>query len=140
MRKLLGVIAIGLACWAAAFAYGALALAQSVPPAPHELPNGLTDLTFGQVMVLLSNFGIGGLVFFIWLYDMKRQTGLEVLNERYNETSQHHLNAFRDINAAYRELASETNKAMILNVQIQSRLAEKLERMERDQDRERGKP
>ncbi len=139
MRRILSWMAIGLAIWGMAFAYGALALAQSVPPVPHDVPSGIGDLTFAQVMVLLSNFGIGGLVFFIWLYDMKRQTGLEELNARYAEVSQQHLSAFRDINAAYRELASETNKTMLLTVQIQTRLTEKLERMERDQEREKGR-
>ncbi len=100
MRRILGWMAIGLVIWGMAFAYGALALAQSVPPVPHDVPSGIGDLTFAQVMVLLSNFGIGGLVFFIWLYDMKRQTGLEELNARYAEVSQQHLSAFRDINAA----------------------------------------
>ena len=139
MRRILGGMAIGLAAWGTAAAYGALALAQSVPPVPHDVPSGIGDLTFAQVMVLLSNFGIGGLVFFIWLYDMKRQTGLEALNARYAEVSQQHLQAFQDINADYRELASDTNKTMLLTVQIQTRLTEKLERMERDQERERGR-
>lgn len=132
-------MAIGIAVWGMAFACGALALAQSVPPVPHDVPSGITDLTFGQVMVVASNFGIGGLVFIIWIYDLKRQTGLEELNARYAEVSQQHLSAFRDINAAYRELASETNKTMLLTVQIQTRLTEKLERMERDQEREKGR-
>lgn len=135
-RKTLSLMALLLCAWGATFWQGVTALAQSVPPVPHEGPGGISDLTFGQVMVLLSNFGIGGLVFFIWLYDMKRQTGLEQLNERYHDVTTQHLSAFKDINAAYRDLAAETNKTMLLNVQIQSRLTEKLERMERDQERD----
>lgn len=131
LRHILSVIALLLGCWIMAFGYGVSALAQVVPPLAHDQPTSISDLTFGQVMVLLSNFGIGGLVFFIWLYDMKRQTGLEQLNTRYSESSAAHLQAFKDINEAYRELASETNKATLLNVQVQTRLAEKLEAMER---------
>lgn len=139
MRRILSLMAVGLALWGMAFAYGAMALAQSVPPVPHDVPSGLGDLTFGQVMVLISNFGIGGLVFLVWWYDQRRQTGLEQLNQRYDESSEQHLIAFRDINAAYRELANKTTETMLLTVQIQTRLTEKLERMERDQEREKGR-
>lgn len=129
-RQVLSVMAMLLGVWIVSAAYGMTALAQSVQPLPHE-PTSIGDLTFGQVMVLVSNFGIGGLVFFIWIYDQRRQVGLEQLNTRYSDASAAHLQAFRDINEAYRELAAETNKATLLNVQVQTRLAEKLEAMER---------
>lgn len=130
-RQILSVMALLLGVWMVTTGYGVTAMAQGVPSMPHDQPTSISDLTFGQVMVLLSNFGIGGLVFFIWLYDMKRQTGLEQLNLRYSDSAAAHLQAFKDINEAYRELAAETNKATLLNVQVQTRLAEKLEAMER---------
>lgn len=129
-RSILSVMAVLLGAWLVTTGYGLTALAQSVAPSPHE-PATIGDLTFGQIMVLISNFGIGGLVFFVWLYDQRRQVGLEQLNTRYSDSAAAHLQAFRDINEAYRELAAETNKATLLNVQVQTRLAEKLEAMER---------
>ncbi len=129
-RQILSVMGVLLGVWVVTTGYGLSALAQSVQPLPHE-PTSISDLTFGQLMVLISNFGIGGLVFFIWIYDQRRQVGLEQLNTRYSDSSAAHLQAFRDINEAYRELATETNKATLLNVQVQTRLAEKLEAMER---------
>ncbi len=131
MRRLLQLAGIALVAWAIAFWHALPVLAQD----PSASANGLPALSFGQWMVVLSNFGIGGIVFIVWFFDMKRQTALEQLIERYDQAQAGHLQAFRDISAAYRELAAETNKATLLNVQIQTRLVEKLERMEREAEK-----
>ncbi len=82
MRRILGWMAIGIAVWGMAFAYGALALAQSVPPVPHDVPSGIGDLTFAQVMVLLSNFGIGGLVLAIQAKNAQKMGDLATAQQK----------------------------------------------------------
>ncbi|WP_447978096.1 hypothetical protein [Candidatus Nitrospira bockiana] len=107
-------------------------LAQELPPpAPINGEPSIFGLTFAQLMTLISNLGLGGIVFVIWFHGFKRQTALEDLIKRYDDTQRAHLEAFRAINEAYRQLATDTKDTMILNIQVQTRLVEKLEAMER---------
>lgn len=108
----------------------ALAHAADVPAGGGN--HSLIDLTFEQLMAMMSNLGLGAIVFVVWLHGMKRQTSLETLIGKYNEVQEAHLSAFKDINAAYREMAEETKDTILMSTQIQTRLVEKLERMERD--------
>lgn len=100
-------------------------------PTPAAGEQSIFGLTFAQLMALISNLGLGGIVFVIWLHGIKRQTSVEALLTRYEESQQGHLQAFKDINEAYRALATDMHNTMLLNIQIQTRLVEKLEAMER---------
>ena len=105
----------------------------------HATPDTpLVDMTFGQLMTLVTNVGLGGLVFFVWFRAMKRETSMETLIGRYNESQAAHLAAFQDINKEHRammrevmeqhrRLAEETRDAVLLNVQVNTRLVEKLD-------------
>lgn len=97
----------------------------------------ILGLTFGQLMALVSNFGLGGMVFIVWLIGLRRQTSMESLLTTYSAVQREHLEAFREINAAYRITNEKTVEAILLNVSTLSTLAEKVERMERDRERER---
>jgi|CXWL01.1.fsa_nt_gi hypothetical protein len=93
-------------------------------------PDGVVGITFNQLMYLVTNAGLGGIVLVIWLFERKRSTSMEHLIEKYDATQRAHLDAFQAINGAYRELMRDTKDTMLLTVQVQTRLVEKLERME----------
>ena len=128
--------------------------------------------TVVDLLGVLSNLGLGAIVFVIWYFGQKRQATLEMLIEQYRTLIEQDLEKFKVINEAqihqfheiwksfrqliaenqdtfksidaknseqfltlwqaYREVNRETQDTMLLNVRIQSRLVEKLERMERD--------
>jgi hypothetical protein len=94
----------------------------------------LFGLTFGQVMMLVTNLGMGGIVFIIWLNGLKRQTSMEHLIEKYDETQQAHLAAFKDITENYRTLATDMKNTTLLAIQVQTRLVERLEHTEARRD------
>lgn len=70
--------------------------------------------------------------FGILAYMMYRQSALENITKRYDETQQAHLQAFKDINEAYRVMLKETKDTILLAVQVQSTLVAKLDAMERN--------
>lgn len=96
---------------------------------------------FTEILSVITNFGLGGLVFVIWYWGLRRQTSLEHLIEKYETDGTNHAEAFRQINVrntetfreifeAYRTMNDETHRTILLSIQIQTRLVEKLERME----------
>lgn len=110
--------------------------AQGLVAPPETVVFGLTP---AQWVVFLSNVGFGGVFLYFLLTSLKRQQSLEEIVRRYDDTQQAHLQAFRDISEAYRELLGKAQDTMILGVQVQTRLVEKLERMERTRE-EGGRP
>jgi hypothetical protein len=70
--------------------------------------------------------------FGILAYMMYRQSALEGITKRYDETQQAHLQAFKDINEAYRVMLKETKDTILLAVQVQTTLVAKLDSMERN--------
>lgn len=70
--------------------------------------------------------------FGILAYMMYRQSALENITKRYDETQQAHLTAFKDINEAYRTMLKETKDTILLAVQVQTTLVAKLDQMERN--------
>jgi hypothetical protein len=109
------------------FAQGA---PEAVPPL-HEVD------TWERWLNLAERVGFCLVGFAILAYLLYRQDKLEGVTKRYDEMQAAHLQAFKDINAVYRNLSDENQKVILLNTQIQTRLVEKLERMERDRGQER---
>ena len=70
--------------------------------------------------------------FGILAYMMYRQSTLEGITKRYDETQQAHLQAFKDINEAYRVMLKETKDTILLSVQVQTTLVARVEAMERN--------
>ena len=96
-----------------------------------------------ELLGALSNLGLGAMVFVIWYFGQRRQATLEMLVEQYRSLIQQDLEKFKVINEAqihqfqeiwksFRQLIAENQDAILLNVQVQSQLTEKLARMERD--------
>lgn len=122
--------------WSIAHVVGTMALLATQPLWAQEAvaspgDQSLFGLTFGQIMMLVTNLGMGGIVFVIWLNGLKRQTSMEHLIEKYDETQKAHLAAFRDIVENYRALARDTKDTTLLAVQVQTRLVERLEAAEK---------
>lgn len=69
--------------------------------------------------------------FGILAYMMYRQSALEGITKRYDDTQQAHLQAFKEINEAYRVMLKDTKDTILLAVQVQSTLIAKLDAMER---------
>jgi len=91
-------------------------------------------------------FGLGGMIFVIWLFDYRRQRGLESIIEKYDETQQSHLAAFKDINDRHVATFAEAMKAMqkvsedaqstaILCAQVNTRIAERLDHLAKEHSR-----
>lgn len=104
--------------------------AQEAPPTvlPDQTVFGLTP---GQWILFMSNVGFAGVFLYFLLQSLKRQEGLDTIVKRYDETQKAHLEAFKDITANYRQLTTDMRDAMLLSVQVQTRLVEKLDQMER---------
>ncbi|MCS6302353.1 MAG: hypothetical protein H8K07_01605 [Nitrospira sp.] len=81
---------------------------------------------------LIERVGFCLVGFGILAYMMCRQSALEGITKRYDETQQAHLQAFKDINEAYRVMLKETKDTILLSVQVQSTLLAKVEAMERN--------
>lgn len=106
-----------------------------MPPAPSFFDPGL--LEFVKV------FGLGGMIFTIWLFDYRRQRSLESIVEQYDKTQQAHLAAFKDINErnmtafkesmnAIQKVAEDAKGTAILCAQVNSQVAAKLEFLTRE--------
>lgn len=106
-----------------------------VQPAPSFFDPGL--LEFVKV------FGLGGMIFTIWLFDYRRQRSLESIVEQYDKTQQAHLAAFKDINErnmtafkesmnAIQKVAEDAKGTAILCAQVNSQVAAKLEFLTRE--------
>jgi len=104
------------------------ALAQ---PAPSLLPaSPASEIERWADAVERIGFCLVG--FGILAYMMYRQSALEHITKRYDETQQAHLQAFKDINEAYRVMVKETKDTIVLAVQVQTTLVAKLDSMERN--------
>ncbi len=83
-------------------------------------------------------FGLGGMVFVIWLFDYRRQRGLEEIIKQYDATQQAHLAAFQDINnrnigtfreamSAMQKVSEDSQGTAILCAQVNTKVAERLD-------------
>jgi hypothetical protein len=101
-----------------------------------SVPDGVPPLheidAWERWLNLAERVGFCLVGFAILAYLLYRQDKLEGVTKRYDEMQAAHLQAFKDINAVYRSLSDENQNVILLNTQIQTRLVEKLERMERD--------
>ena len=106
-----------------------------VPPAPSFFDPGL--LEFVKV------FGLGGMIFTIWLFDYRRQRGLEEIIQRYDATQTAHLAAFKDINernmgtfreamSAMQKNAEDAQSTAILCAQVNTKVAERLDYLSKE--------
>ena len=104
-------------------------------PAPSFFDPGL--LEFVKV------FGLGGMIFTIWLFDYRRQRGLEEIIQKYDETQKAHLAAFKDINdrnmGTFREAmnamqknAEDAQSTAILCAQVNTKVAERLDYLSKE--------
>lgn len=96
-----------------------------------EEPNSVALTELDQWAKLAERLGFCLVGFGILAYMMYRQSALEGITKKYDETQQAHLQAFKDINEAYRLLVKESKDTILLSVQVQTRLLEKVEAMER---------
>ena len=110
MKKLYRTLPIFILLWTI-WSWQTLAPAQVPDPAPsvvHTPPlfdPGLMD--FAKV------FGLGGMIFIVWLFDYRRQRSLESIVEQYDKTQQAHLAAFKDINERNMSVFKEAMNAII---------------------------
>lgn len=81
---------------------------------------------------LVERVGFCLVGFGLLAYMMYRQSALEGITKRYDETQQAHLQAFKDINEAYRVMLTETKDTILLSVQVQTTLVARVEAMERN--------
>ena len=81
---------------------------------------------------LVERLGFCLVGFGILAYMMYRQSALEGITKRYDETQRAHLQAFKDINEAYRAMMKDTKDTILLAVNVQSTLVAKLDTMERN--------
>ena len=81
---------------------------------------------------LVERLGFCLVGFGILAYMMYRQSALEGITKRYDETQQAHLQAFKEINEAYRAMMKDTKDTILLAVNVQSTLVAKLDSMERN--------
>lgn len=81
---------------------------------------------------LIERLGFCLVGFGILAYMMYRQSALEGITKRYDETQQAHLEAFKNINEAYRVMLKDTKDTILLAVNVQSTLVAKLDSMERN--------
>lgn len=113
-----------------------LAPAQGPSPVPVALPT--TSLFDPGVMDFLKVFGLGGMIFVIWLFDYRRQRSLESIVEQYDKAQQAHLTAFKDINDrnisifkesmhAFTKVADDAKGTAILCATVNTQVAAKLE-------------
>lgn len=110
-------------------------------PAPHSMtPAPFFD---SGLLEFVKVFGLGGMIFTIWLFDYRRQRSLESIVQQYDNTQQAHLAAFKDINernmtafkesmAAIQKVAEDAKGTAILCAQVNTQVAAKLEYLTRE--------
>ena len=140
MRTLYRTLPLFILLWMV-WAWQTPAPAQTPGPEPivvHTQPMfdpGLVD--FAKV------FGLGGMIFVIWLFDYRRQRSLESIVEQYDKTQQAHLAAFKDINErnmavfkeamnAIQKVADDAKGTAILCATVNTQVAAKLEILMRE--------
>ena len=125
--------------WVALVAQAPSAAQEAAPPAAptivHERP-----LIDPGMLDFIKVFGLGGMVFVIWLFDYRRQRGLEDIIKQYDQTQQAHLAAFKDINErnmgafkeamiAMRKVAEDAQSTAVLCAQVNTTVGAKLEQL-----------
>lgn len=140
MRTLYRTLPLFILLWMV-WAWQTPAPAQTPTPEPivvHTQPMfdpGLMD--FAKV------FGLGGMIFIIWLFDYRRQRSLESIVKQYDDTQQAHLAAFRDINerniatfkeamSAMQRVAEDAQSTAILCAQVNTKVAERLDYLSKE--------
>ncbi len=107
------------------------------PPAP---PASFFD---PGLLEFVKVFGLGGMIFTIWLFDYRRARGLEEIIKLYDETQKSHLAAFKDINernmSTFREamsglqkVADDSQSTAILCAQVNTKVAERLDYLSKE--------
>ncbi len=108
----------------------------------------------GGVLDFVKVFGLGGMIFVIWLFDYRRQRSLESIIEEYKKivqdnaklfdaTQQAHLAAFRDINErnlstfkeamlALQKVAEEAKDNAVMCATVNTRVAERLDYLSKE--------
>lgn len=131
------LLLLGLAC-VLGLALNVLLYAQEVPPSPPVGISAQDGIIDRETKWIVAQFGFAGLLLIVFFFVWKRLTPVESLIANYekalqtmDKTQAAHLAAFKDITENYRALSSDTKDTMLLNVQVQTRLVEKLEAMER---------
>ncbi len=124
-QRLISGIVLALAL--SGLAITALAQAQPVPVDP-----GAASSFMEKVLFKALDLGAVGVILVIWYFERKRATSAESIVQRYEESAKTHLEAFKEIAANYRQLATDQKDTMLLSIQVQTRLVEKLESMERN--------
>lgn len=151
MKTLYRVMPLCILCWTLLAVHSPSRAQESatphlVQPAPSFFDPGL--LEFVKV------FGLGGMIFTIWLFDYRRQRSMESIIEQYDksvkdnakrfdDTQLAHLAAFKDINErnmtafkesmnAIQKVAEDAKGTAILCAQVNSQVAAKLEFLTRE--------
>lgn len=97
-----------------------------------------TSLFDPGIMEFIKVFGLGGMIFTIWLFDYRRQRSLESIIEQYDQRQQEHLEAFKDINgrnistfkeamSSMQRVAEDAQSTAILCAQVNTKVAERLD-------------
>lgn len=118
-------------------------VAQDMTPMPALADQPLTNITFGQLASLALNLGLGVIVFIVWLFDARRMTKLEELIRKYEAALETMQKAFAQINdrnmtaftAAMEQsqkVAEDSRDTAILCAQVNAKLVEKMEHMEKE--------
>lgn len=115
---------------ACSLAMGLLLYVLIVQAWAHESSQSVPIGEVEQWSKIVERLGFCLVGFGILAYMMYRQTALEGITKKYDETQQAHLQAFKDINEAYRVMLKETKDTILLAVQVQTTLVSKVEAME----------
>lgn len=140
MRTLYRILPLGILLWTVLAAQAPSraqesAIPHALPPQPSFFDPGLLDF--------VKVFGLGGMIFVIWLFDYRRQRSLESIIEKYDGTQQAHLAAFKDINdrnmSTFREamqamqrVADDAQGTAVLCAQVNTRVAERLDYLSKE--------
>ena len=140
MRTLYRMLPLFILLWTVLTAQSPTS-AQDTPPA-HAVPTGPSMLD-PTLLDFIKVFGLGGMIFTIWLFDYRRQRGLEDIIKQYDETQQAHLEAFKDINTrnmatfkeamiAMQKVADDAQGTAVLCAQVNTRVAERLDYLSKE--------
>lgn len=141
MKTLYRLLPLCILLWTALSAQ-APTVAQETAPAPVTIVREQPLFDPG-VLDFMKVFGLGGMIFTIWLFDYRRQRGLEEIITQYDATQQAHLAAFRDINernigtfreamSAMQRVAEDAQSTAILCAQVNTKVAERLDYLSKE--------
>lgn len=112
-------------------------------PAPEPIVVHAQPMFDPGLMDFAKVFGLGGMIFIIWLFDYRRQRSLESIIKQYDDTQQAHLAAFKDINdrniatfkeamGAMQRVAEDAQSTAILCAQVNTKVAERLDYLSKE--------